>query len=133
MPDCIFCKIAAKEIPSHSVWENDHFFAFLDKHPAQNGHLLIIPKAHAESVWALPEDLYTELFSTAKALSAPLQKAIGSARIGMVIEGFGMDHAHLHLIPINHAHDLDSTNAKSVPDEELAANAAAIKQEINKQ
>jgi histidine triad (HIT) family protein len=132
MPDCIFCKIAAKEIPTHTVWENEHFFSFPDTHPAQNGHILIIPKTHFSSVFALPEDLYKELFSAAKALSAPLQNAIGSTRIGMVIEGFGVDHAHLHLIPINHAHDMDSTNAKSVPDEELAANAAAIRQEIEK-
>jgi len=133
MEDCIFCKVVAKEIPHSLVWEGDRFVAFLDIHPVNPGHLLIVPKEHVESIFDMPSDRYEELFQTAKALSAPLQKAMGSVRVGMVIEGFGMPHAHLHLVPINGPHELDSTRARSMPAEELAAIAEKIKSEVGKQ
>lgn len=132
MTDCIFCKIISKEIPSYSVWEDEHFFAFLDNFPVQPGHMLIIPKEHVENVFALSADLYKELFTAAKALSTPLQQAMGSARIGMVIEGFGVPHAHLHLVPINRSHDLDSVHTKPGNPEELATLSEKIKKELNK-
>lgn len=132
MADCIFCKIIAKEIPSYSVWDGERFLAFLDLRPVNPGHLLIIPKEHVESVFDMPDGLYEELFQTAKALSAPLQKAMGSVRVGMVVEGFGVPHAHLHLAPINGPHELDSTRAKPMPAEELAEIAAKIKSEVEK-
>jgi histidine triad (HIT) family protein len=133
MADCIFCKIIGKEIPSHAVWENDRFLAFLNIRPVNPGHLLIIPKEHIDSVFGMPDALYTELFETAKALSTPLQHAMDSARVGMVIEGFGVPHAHLHLVPINGPHELDSTREKDASPGELAATAEKIKQEIKKQ
>jgi histidine triad (HIT) family protein len=132
MADCIFCKLIAREIPSYNVWEGERFFAFLDLHPVNPGHLLIVPKEHIENIFDMPDGLYEELFKTAKALSAPLQKAMGSARVGMVVEGFGVPHAHLHLVPINGPHELDSGRAKAVPAEELAAIAEKIKKEIGK-
>lgn len=132
MADCIFCKIVAKEIPSYSVWEGGKFLAFLDLHPVNPGHLLIIPKEHSENVFDMPGGLYEELFKAAKALSAPLQKAMGSVRVGMVVEGFGMPHAHLHLVPINGPHELDSTRAKPMPAEELAEVAEKIKAKVQK-
>jgi histidine triad (HIT) family protein len=133
MAECIFCKIAKKEIPSYLVWEGELFIAFLDVQPVNPGHLLIIPKEHIENVFDMPDGLYEEMWKTAKALSTPLRKAIGSVRVGMVIEGFGVPHVHLHLVPINKAHELDSTRAKPMPAEELAAIAKNIKKEIEKQ
>ena len=132
MADCIFCKIIAKEIPSQAVWENDRFVAILDVRPVNPGHILIISKEHIETVFDMPAGLYEELFNAAKALSTPLQKAMGSVRVGMVVEGFGVPHAHLHLVPINGPHELDSTRAKPMPAEELAEIAAKIKAQIEK-
>lgn len=132
MADCIFCKIIAKEIPSYSVWEGEQFFAFLDLRPVNPGHLLIVPKAHIENIFDMPKDLYEALFNTAKALSAPLQKAMGSVRVGMVIEGFGVPHAHLHLVPINGSGEIDSSRAHAMPAEELAAIAEKVKAEVEK-
>jgi histidine triad (HIT) family protein len=132
MADCIFCKIIAKDIPSYTVWENDRFMAFLDLHPVNPGHLLIIPKEHIEDIFDMPDGLYEEIFKTAKALSTPLQKAMGSVRVGIVVEGFGVPHVHVHLVPINKPHDLDSTRATAMPADELAKIAEKIKAEVEK-
>ena len=132
MADCVFCKIIEKEIPAHIIWENGQFLAFLDVNPVNPGHLLIIPKEHIESVFDLPGEQYDNIFKTAKALSTPLQNAMGSKRVGMVVEGFGMPHAHLHLVPINHGHDLDSIHARPMPNDELSATAEKIKKEVEK-
>jgi len=132
MAECIFCKIAAKEIPSHTVWEDENFLAFLDVHPVNPGHLLIIPKEHIENVFDMPEALYEEIFKTARALSTPLQKATNSVRIGIVVEGFGVPHTHVHLVPINNPHELDSSRATAMPNEELAIIAEKIKKEVEK-
>ena len=74
--------------------------------------------------------MYNELFETAKALSTPLQQAMNSIRVGIVVEGFGVPHAHVHLVPINRAHDLDSSRATAdVPEEELAKVAEKLKKQ----
>jgi histidine triad (HIT) family protein len=132
MADCIFCSIIAKEIPSYNIWEGERFFAFLDLRPVNPGHLLIIPKQHIENIFDMPDGLYEELFKNAKALSAPLQKAMGSVRVGMVVEGFGVPHVHLHLIPINHPGEIDSSRAHAMPAEELVEIAEKIKKEVEK-
>ena len=132
MADCIFCKIIAREVPSHIVWENDLILAFLTIRPVNPGHLLIIPKEHVDSVFALPRARYEELFGAARALSTPLQHAMGSIRVGMVVEGFGVPHAHLHLVPINGLHELDSKREEDASPEELVKTAEKIKREIEK-
>lgn len=131
MSDCIFCKIINKEIPAYVLWEDDQFMAMLDIRPVSPGHLLIIPKQHIETIFDIPQPLYNELFKTAKALSTPLQHAMNSIKVGIVVEGFGVPHAHVHLIPINHAHELDSSRAKSMPEDELAKITQKIKEVIN--
>ncbi len=130
MADCIFCKIADKEIPAHVVWENERFLAFADIKPVNPGHLLIIPKSHVDSVFDLPESLYPEIFEIAKMLSAPLQRAMRAERIGIAIEGFGVAHAHLHLIPLNGPGELDMGRAQPMDREELEKVMEKIKQEI---
>lgn len=117
--DCIFCKIIEGSIPSQKIWEDETFFAFLDIRPLQKGHLLLVPKMHVEEIFDLPEDLYTKLFETAKQLKAPLQKAMQSKKVGFVVEGFGVAHAHLHLIPINNPHELDPNKAYKASEREL--------------
>jgi histidine triad (HIT) family protein len=130
MPDCIFCKIIKKDIPATLVWEDEKFLAFLDVRPVNPGHLLLIPKEHIAYIFDIPQPLYNELFETAKVLSTPLQKAMSSVKVGLVVEGFGVPHAHVHLIPINHAHELDSSRATPMADDELAKIAQKIKATI---
>jgi histidine triad (HIT) family protein len=122
-----------KELSTNIIWENDDFLVFTDNTPVAPGHILIIPKEHIENIFALSDGLYEELFKTAKALSAPLQRAMSSKRIGAAIEGFGVAHAHLHLVPINKDHDLDSNNAVAAEDGALAEIAEKIRKEIEKE
>jgi histidine triad (HIT) family protein len=132
MPDCIFCKIINKEVAAQIVCEDEDFLVFTDMFPVNPGHLLIIPKRHIEVIFDMPEDLYRKIFEVARALSKPLQEAMESVRVGIVVEGFGVSHTHVHLVPINHAHDLDSENAKPANNDELKKVADKIKQKINK-
>jgi histidine triad (HIT) family protein len=132
MPDCIFCKIAAKEIPAHVVWENEKFLAFADVRPVNPGHLLIIPKDHVDLIFDLPDDRYAEIFMIAKMLSAPLKRATDAKRIGIAIEGFGVAHAHLHLVPLNGPNELNPERARAMDEKEIEAITKKIKDQINK-
>ena len=98
--------------------------------PVNPGHLLLVPREHFETIFNMPANLYKELFEKAKVLSTPLQKAMGSKKIGYVVEGFGVPHSHLHIVPINQAHDLDSSRATAMPEEEMKEVAEKIKKQI---
>ncbi len=132
MADCIFCKIVGKEIPAHIIKEDENVLVFLDVNPVNPGHLLIIPKEHIESVFDLPDEQYKKVFGTAKALSTPLQNAMQSRKIGIAVEGFGMPHAHVHLVPLHNPNELDPDRATHMDDESLAAIAEKIKKEVAK-
>ena len=99
----IFTKIIQNEIPAFIVYQNDLTITFLDIQPINLGHLLIVPKVEVDLVFDLPENHYLDLFETAKKLSMPLQKATLCDRVGMLVEGFEIPHAHLHLVPIYQA------------------------------
>ena len=120
MADCIFCKIIEKEIPAHVVWEDEYFLVFLDVNPVNPGHLLIIPKIHIESVFDLPDEQYKNIFEAAKALSTPLQNAMQSKKIGIAVEGFGVPHAHVHLVPLHNPNELNPERATHMDEETLA-------------
>jgi histidine triad (HIT) family protein len=130
MADCIFCKIVAGEIPSVKVWEDEKFYAFLDINPVNPGHTLLIPKEHVDYLFDVEDPLYSELFQAAKGLSKPLQKAMMSQRVGVVVEGLLVPHVHVHLIPISAPGELDaSRSAKAEPDK-LKETADRIRSEI---
>lgn len=127
MENCIFCKIIKGEIESYKVFENENFIAFLDINPINPGHLDIVPKQHHGYIFDLPDDLYREIFEIAKKLSLPLQEVTKAKRIGMAVEGFGVDHVHLHLVPINKGNELDPNRAKQATSEELGKMLLMIK------
>jgi histidine triad (HIT) family protein len=130
MEDCIFCKIAKGEIDSAKVYEDEKFFAFLDVRPLNPGHTLLVPKKHADYIFELDESLYSELFKTAKKLAKPIRNAVKSKRIGVAIEGFGVPHAHIHLIPINNVNEIDPHRAKAATPEELNEVAEKIRNSL---
>jgi len=101
--DCIFCKIARKEIPTEKVYESKNFYAFPDKNPASRGHTLIIPKKHFVNIMDLPESLASELIDTIKEIAKKRIKE-GAEGFNLVMNNFPaagqiVMHAHLHLIP----------------------------------
>jgi len=116
---CVFCEIVAGRIPSYKVWEDDEFIAFLDIKPIRPGHILLVPKEHHDPLFALPSDLYDRTFQVARSLADPLAKHFGVPRVGMVVEGFGVAHAHVHLVPISEAGQLNPGLAREVSAESL--------------
>jgi histidine triad (HIT) family protein len=130
MSDCIFCKIIAGEIPSAKVWEDEKFMAFLDINPVNPGHTLLIPKEHVDYLFDVNDPLYSELFQAAKKISKPLQKAMMSQRVGVVVEGLLVPHVHIHLIPISAPGELDAKRAAKMEPDELSKIAEKIKQEF---
>ena len=131
MPETVFDRIVRGDAPAHRVWEDDAFLAFLDTRPSRPGHVLLIPKAVPErggdDVFALPPDLYAALWERARRLAGPLREAMGARRVGAVVEGFGVAHAHVHLVPLHAVGDLGPQAEEPAPDDELAAVAATIR------
>lgn len=127
MKNCLVCKIVSGDIPSNKIWENKNFFVFLDIKPINIGHALIVPKAHYEYIFNLPQELYLELMLVAKEIAPAIKKATKAKKIGIVVEGFGLEHVHLHLIPINHGNEIDPANATPAIEKELNIMAKKIK------
>lgn len=101
MSECVFCEIVAGRIPSHKIWENDEFLAVLDAFPIRNGQTLVISKHHWPSyVFALPREDMLRLYAAAGEVAVRLDKALNAARTCQVMEGLGVDHAHIKLYPI---------------------------------
>ena len=104
MSDCIFCKIAAGDIPSTRVFEDGRCLAFMDIGPISPGHTLLIPKAHYEMIHQMPADEAAHLASHIPALAAAVRKAVGAEGINILqnngrCSGQEVFHVHVHLIP----------------------------------
>lgn len=126
----IFSKIIAGEIPCHKIWEDEKFFAFLDIRPIQPGHTLLVTKKEIDSPFDLDEELYCAYLAAAKKLIEPIRRAMGTKKVALVIEGLEVPHAHIKLIPISEAGDLNQSNARTALPEELASVAERIKKEM---
>jgi histidine triad protein len=101
-PDCLFCKIVDGEIPSHKVRENDEFYAFLDLFPNCKGQTLVIPKEHFDSDFFMIEDFdfYTRYLQAVREVARLLKSKLGVQRVGMIMEGMGVNHLHIKLYPM---------------------------------
>ena len=97
----IFTKIINGEIPSYKIAENDKFFAFLDINPLVKGHTLVVPKKEVDYIFDLEDDLIAELNIFAKKIAKAIDKAIECKRVGVLVIGTEVPHAHIHLIPFN--------------------------------
>lgn len=101
MADSIFTRIIKGEIPSHKVYEDDKTLAFLDIHPVQPGHTLVISKKQVEFVWDLPAEDYQAVMATCQKVAKRLKEVLGTGYIGERIVGVDVPHAHVQLIPFN--------------------------------
>jgi len=108
----IFSKIIAGEIPSYKIAENDKFFAFLDIFPLRKGHVLVVPKKEVDNLFDLPQEYLQEMLVFAQPIAKAIEKAFDCNRCGISVVGLEVPHAHIHLIPINSANDLNFTNQK---------------------
>lgn len=101
MDNCIFCKIVSGEFDSAKIWEDDEFLAILDIRPNTKGMALVLPKRHFDSyIFALPDDVYEKLLIAAKKVGNILDKALKVKKVAMVMEGMGVNHAHIKLYPM---------------------------------
>ena len=128
---CIFCQIVKGEIPSHKVYEDEHFFALLDIKPLNKGHLLVIPKKHYRWVWDVQED-YSKVVNK---LANVLKKVFGIDYVQSVVMGDEIEHAHIHLIPRfegdGHPGLVSLSNTKEISEEEMKEIVEKIKKELS--
>ena len=126
--DCIFCKIAAGEIPSRKIYEDKDLIAIMDLNPTSKGHSLIIPKEHCTNIYDIDEDIAAKVMKTAKKLATKMTVALNCDGFNLLqnngeTAGQTMFHFHMHLIP--RYKDADNNMLKftsvSFSDEEMDA------------
>jgi histidine triad (HIT) family protein len=108
MQDSIFTKIIKGEIPAHKVYEDEKTLAFLDIHPVQLGHTLVIPKKQVEFLWDLEDEDYQAVMATAKKVARRLREVTGKEFVGSKVIGVDVPHAHVHLIPFSTVAEYDN-------------------------
>lgn len=108
----IFSKIVRGEIPSYKIAENDRFFAFLDIRPMTKGHVLVIPKLEVDYLFDLDDNLLSEMIVYSKNIAKAIQQAVPCRRVGLMVVGMEVAHAHIHLIPISAEKDMNLSNPR---------------------
>jgi histidine triad (HIT) family protein len=106
MEDSIFTKIIKGEIPTYKVYEDDKTIAFLTIQPVREGHTLVVPKVQIDQYIDLPDEDYDALWRTVKKVAAHIRNITGKERVGVVIKGIDVPHAHVHLIPFDRGESL---------------------------
>lgn len=128
----IFSKIINREIPGHIVAENERFIAFLDIMPLVVGHTLVVPKKEVDYIFDIDDEELKAINVFAKKVAAGVRKAVPCKRIGVAVIGLEVPHAHIHLVPMNSADDLNFTRPKLRPSqEELTAVADKIRKALS--
>ncbi len=115
----LFTKIIAGEIPSYKIYEDEYSYAFLDINPSREGHTLVVPKQEVDQLFDLDEESYRGLMSAVKNVAELLKAKLNCMRICVVVEGYEVPHAHVHLLPTNTAEDFISRRPHTATDEEL--------------
>lgn len=127
MPDSVFTKIIRGEIPCHKVYEDDKTLAFLDIHPVQPGHTLVVSKKQVQFVWDLPNEDYLAVMETVKKVALKIRDVMGSPYVSERIVGVDVPHAHVQLIPFSTISDLKVEQDMSAEPDHPALAAMAKK------
>ena len=122
----IFSKIISGEIPSYKIFEDKYCFSFLDINPNTKGHVLCIPKKQVDKIFDLSELEYNRLMIFSRKVAHSMRKAIPCKRIGMMVIGLEVPHAHVHLIPLNIIEDVSFKKKVKLTDEEFKQLAKRI-------
>ncbi len=125
----IFSKIIAGQIPSYKIAEDEHFFAFLDIAPLREGHTLVVPKLETDKFFDMPDAYLSELLLFARPIARAIERSFSCNRCGLSVIGLEVPHAHLHLVPIDSADDLNFTRGKlkCTPEQLKAAQEKILK------
>ena len=106
--NCLFCRIAAGELPSHGVYEDDQLKAFLDIQPIRPAHVLIIPKAHYDYYDDLPPELAAAIVNLGQRLAKIMKARYGVERVAFLFTGIDVPHVHAHVVPMHERTDITS-------------------------
>lgn len=110
--ETIFTKIVNGEIPSYKIYEDDLYYAFLDISPLKKGHTLVIPKAQIDYIFDLDDSLFAGLHIAAKKVAKAIKETFKCDKVGVVVLGLEVPHAHIHLIPLESEQDINFSNPK---------------------
>jgi len=127
----VFSRIISGEIPCYKVAENEQFFAFLDINPLAKGHTLVVPKIEQDYLFDLDDETLQAFIVFAKKVASAIVKAIPCQRVGLAVIGLDVPHAHIHLVPLNTANDINFAKPKlSLSSEEMQTIASSIQKMI---
>ncbi len=123
----IFSRIIAGEIPSYKCAEDDRFYAFLDINPVTKGHTLVVPKQEVDYLFDLDDETLGAMVLFAKRVAAAIKQEFPCKKVGMTVLGLEVNHAHIHLMPLQHEGDMDFRKEKlQLPKEEMQQIADSI-------
>jgi histidine triad (HIT) family protein len=114
--DCVFCAIRDGRESASRVYEDDRVLAFMDIRPVRRGTLLVVPKQHIDHFIDLPDDLASAVLMTGQRLARSLRCVLRPKRVGMVVHGFGVAHAHVIVIPLEHPWDITAAQFAEIAD-----------------
>lgn len=130
----IFSKIIAGDIPSYKCAESDKFYAFLDINPLAQGHTLVVPKHEVDYIFDISDNELAEMIVFAKHVALAIQSAFPCRKVGMAVLGLEVNHAHIHLIPLQSEGDMDFKKPKlKLSDDVMQDTANKILAAFNKQ
>jgi histidine triad (HIT) family protein len=121
-PDCLFCRLARREMPAHIVYEDEFVTAFLDIGPIRPGHTQVVPKSHHETFDDLPLSIAAHVLDMGQKLAKAMKRSYGVTRVAFLFTGGDVSHAHAHLVPMREKTDITST--RYIANENLTFRAA---------
>ena len=127
----IFTRIINGEIPCEKILEDADFFAFLDIRPINPGHTLVVPKLEVDELFEVSDAILAKAMPFAKRVAAALKQSVPCRRIGVLVAGFEVPHAHIHLIPIEAEGELSFDRARPAKPEDLAVIGKRIRERIH--
>ncbi|MBL1409861.1 HIT family protein [Sphingobacterium faecale] len=127
----IFSKIISGEIPAYKVAESNDYLAFLDISPLTPGHVLVIPKKETDYIFNIHDDEYMGMWVFAKIVAQGIKKVFPCRKVGVAVVGLEVEHAHIHLMPLNEVGDMNFEKEKlSLPAEEMTKIADEIRHAV---
>ena len=123
----LFTRIIKGEIPCHKILEDENYLAFLDIRPINPGHTLVIPKKEIDYIFDIDDKQLAGLINFAKKVAGMIRKAVPCKKVGVMVAGLEVPHAHIHLVPIFDVGDLNFAKAQPMPNEELTKVADKIR------
>ena len=114
--NCIFCKIVANEASSSKVYEDNNILAFMDIQPVREGQVLVIPKEHIDHFTDIPDQIAVQIFVQARRIARVIKNKLNPERVGFVVHGYGVSHAHMIVVPQKDTDDITSGTMAEVRD-----------------